>query len=123
MYRESTLCCQAHTITSGLSEADFVVSLLADTTAAVTQSEASLVLLYRIQLVLGEGRASCRRSNGVQVLIGTRQRILVSMGKLAGIEVAEWIPSGSWKDVLIGNYDYSYLFIVRSSLGGHKKHN
>lgn len=34
------------------------------------------------------------------------------MGKLCGVEVAEWIPSGSWKDVLIGNYDYSYLFIV-----------
>jgi len=35
-----------------------------------------------------------------------------SMGKILGVEVAEWIPSGSWKDVLIGNYDYKYLFIV-----------
>ena len=38
------------------------------------------------------------------------------MGKFAGIKVAEWIPSGSWKDILIGNYDYSYLFIVRPSV-------
>jgi hypothetical protein len=34
------------------------------------------------------------------------------MGKILGVEVAEWIPSGSWKDILIGEYDYMYLFVV-----------
>ena len=34
------------------------------------------------------------------------------MGKWLGIEVASWLPTGSWKDIFIGNYDYSYLFIV-----------
>ena len=35
------------------------------------------------------------------------------MGKWLGVEVAEWLPSGSWKDIFIGSYDYSYLFVLK----------
>lgn len=35
-----------------------------------------------------------------------------SARNIFGISVAEWVPYDSFKDVMIGNYDYKYLFLV-----------
>lgn len=39
-----------------------------------------------------------------------------SARKIFGISVAEWVPCGSFKDVMIDNYDFKYLFLVSRHL-------
>ena len=32
-----------------------------------------------------------------------------------GVSLSHWIPPGGWKDILVGDYDYTYLFVVQIS--------
>lgn len=31
---------------------------------------------------------------------------------ILGVHLEHWIPLGGWRDALVGDYDYSYLFLV-----------